>query len=260
MLPLNDTSAMTERDRQLHEYLQGFLTERRKERIEEVLDRRTRFLTVVADGVYQPRNLSAVLRSCEAFGIQDVHVIERFSKLEISSGIAAGTDKWLTIRRYGGEQPVRGCLTHLRQQGYRLLVTLPEPTATPLEEISLDCPTAIVFGNEAYGISEEMQAAADEVVTIPIDGFVESFNLSVAAAICLYELSGRLRRERDDWQLGDEERTELLYDWTRRSVRHVEQLIRRWERSILQEQQWPSLTGACRQSSEKRGDGPARRR
>lgn len=217
-------------------YFRTFLTEERWNRMNRVLDQRTRRLTVVLEDIYQPHNASAVLRSCDCFGVQDVHVIEKENRFDPSSDVTIGADRWLSIRRYDdaeGDNTGR-CLESLREKGYRLAATTPHEQDTMVEDLPMDRPVALLFGAELTGLSSDALDAADVKVGIPMFGFSESYNISVSAALCLYELSLRVRRERDDWELTEREKSDILLEWMRRSVRGDEMLERKFreERGI----------------------------
>ena len=215
--------------RELLEHLQTFLTRQRQDRFEEILSRRTRHLTVVLEDVFQPHNQSAVLRSADAIGIQDVHIIETGSRLDIARDIALGCDRWLTIHRHNDSADnTRDCLTKLKRQGYRILAASPHAPAVPLPDVSVTQKTALVIGHETEGVSTAALEWADERVVIPMWGFVESFNLSVAAALCLYDLRVKLDASSLDWTLSAEEIEELRFLWTRRSIPNVEAIERRF--------------------------------
>ncbi len=220
---------MGEQDQLLQKHLWTFLTAERQTRLQEVLDQRTRHLTVVLENVYQPHNTSAVLRSCDAFGVQDLHVVETENDFRVTREITMGSDKWLTLHRYPDQtHPATACITRLRQDGYRILVTSPSPTALPLAEVDITHQAALVIGHETDGVSKRFTDAADDCVAIPMWGFVESFNLSVAAALSLYELTNRLRSSDVHWQLTDRERYVLLCEWTQKSVPHLEAIKQRF--------------------------------
>ncbi|MEZ6050374.1 MAG: RNA methyltransferase [Planctomycetaceae bacterium] len=222
---------MGDRERIIHEYLWSYLTAERQTRLQEVLDWRTRHLTVVLENVYQPHNTSAVLRTCDAFGVQDVHVVETENRFRVTRQIAMGTEKWLTLHRHAAtDNPAAVCIDRLRQDGYRILVTAPSSTASPPTEIDITRKTALVIGHETDGVSACFADAADECVAIPMYGFVESFNLSVAAALCLYELTDQLHRSDIDWRLTSVERESLLIEWTRKSVPHLDSIEERFWR------------------------------
>ncbi len=209
-------------------WLSEFLTRDRLARLDEVLALRTRHLTVVLDDIYQVQNISAVLRSCESLGIQDTHIIEIRNSLELNPEIARGAEKWLSVYRYSGENCVDDCIMRLKRDGYRIVVTSPHADATLPSTLPLDSKVAIVMGNESNGVRPEIAAQASEFLSIDMYGFTESFNLSVAAAICLSRLRDRLHSSEIDWRLSDVERDRLLFDWVRASVPHLEALERRY--------------------------------
>jgi tRNA (guanosine-2'-O-)-methyltransferase len=213
----------------LWEYYHEYVTPQRRARLAEVLSRRTRRIAVVLDDVRQSHNVSAVLRSCDAFGIQDVHVLEPVEPFDPSTRIALGTQHWLTIRREHGEGATRRGIAHLKERGYWIVATVPPgEESIPFDSLAIDRPVAVVFGNEKDGISSEMAAGADALTTIPMCGFVESLNISVAAALLVHGLSTRLRQSHDDWRLSKAEFDELLFEWTRKSVPAVDLIEQRW--------------------------------
>ncbi|QDU37564.1 tRNA (guanosine(18)-2'-O)-methyltransferase [Maioricimonas rarisocia] len=250
---------MRHHDTELYEYLQQFLTAERLQRIDEVLSFRTRHITVVLEDVFQPHNISAVLRSSDAFGVQDVHVIENYNEFETRRKIAAGTDRWLTIHRYQDEvDPRKRCVEHLRARGYRLVGTSPHGRTMSISELPIDEPVALVFGGEKEGVSDELLAACDERVFLPMYGFVESFNISVAAAIALNDLTTRLRQSGIDWGLTSDERDVLRRDWVRASVRHLEAIERRFYEDRQNQARRPpsdSPSGSRRRASDSRSAG-----
>lgn len=215
-------------DAELFDHFETYLSEPRKLRLRGALAMRTRHITVVLDDVYQPHNTSAALRSCDAFGVQDVHLVESKHEAQLSSDVAAGSDKWLTLVRHRGPQASQLCADELHRRGYRIVTTmLGEHDATP-ETLDLSTPVAIVIGNETSGVSSALMAAADVRLTIPMHGFVDSFNLSVACALCLQDLTRRLRASAIDWRLSQGEHTQLLYRWTQASIPNVQAIERRW--------------------------------
>jgi tRNA (guanosine-2'-O-)-methyltransferase len=215
---------------ELIEYLQEFITHERWKTLQEVLENRTRYLTVVLEDIYQPHNASAVLRSCDCFGIQDVHVVENKNEFDPSKGVTIGADKWISLHSYN--QPKQNnterCYEHLRKEGYSIIATTPHHNDVTIDEISLDQKTALVFGAEYTGLSEFAMEAADGYAKIPMVGFSESFNISVGAAICLYELSTRLRKTQTNWQLSDDEKTDLQLEWLKKSIRASEKIVEKF--------------------------------
>lgn len=205
---------------ELFDYLCSFLTPQRLDGFERVLEQRTRFLTVVLEDLYQPHNASACLRSCDCFGVQDVHVIETENEFAPNVDVALGASKWTTVRRHRHpETALTDCIKHLREHGYRLVATSPRPDAGSVRDLPLNQKTALFFGTEKDGLSPDVFRAADDVVRIPMLGFTESFNISVAVAIALYELTTRLRQQlRTDWGLSEAEKHALRIDWVKKSL------------------------------------------
>ncbi len=213
---------------QLANYLSGFITARRMEKMKMVLAQRTRHITVVLEDIYQSQNASAVLRSCECFGIQDVHIIENRYAFELNPEVVMGASKWLTLKRYQDhDNNTLACLQHLKQQGYQLIATTPHkddfsPASLPLEQ-----KTALLFGTEMEGLSDDARGMADGYMQIPMSGFTESFNISVSVAISLYHLVNRLKASQDiSWPLPEEESKEILFEWMCKSVKNADSLIR----------------------------------
>ena len=169
-------------------------------------------------------NTSAVMRSCDVFGIQDLHVIEaRFGK-RVDKEIAMGAQKWVDIHRHSNAED---CLQQLRASGYQIVATTPHQ-GVPLDEFDVTKKSALLFGTEKKGLSRELLAQADVALTIPMYGFTESLNISVSAAIILNELVGRMRREGTDWTLRDKERYALKCAWTVASIKDAPRIIERY--------------------------------
>jgi tRNA (guanosine-2'-O-)-methyltransferase len=207
------------------QYLEGFLTENRKEGFQRVLENRTKHFTVVCEDVYQLHNTSAVMRSCEIFGIQELNVIEqRFGKT-IDSEIAMGAQKWVDINRYSNNQD---CIDDLKRRGYQIIATTPHDNDCLLENFDITKPSAFFFGTERHGLSEEVLQQADGYLKIPMVGFTESLNISVSAAIILQNVSTRLRHSDIDWQLSEAELLEKRIDWTRKSIKDIDFVTQRY--------------------------------
>lgn len=217
--------------RELYLFLSDFLSEHKKARFAAILEQRSRYITVVLEDLYQDRNASAVLRSCDCSGIQDVHVIENSNPHNISRDVARGAGNWLNISRYNEhENNTAACLTNLKKSGYQIIATSPHTDDCMISELDLSRPVALVFGNEKRGISKECKSMADGFVKIPMLGFTESYNISVAAALCLFELSQRMRNESRNWELSEEEKLEILLSWTQQSINRSETLVNEFYR------------------------------
>jgi len=208
----------------LVEYLMQFVTPHKRSLMEGVMEKRTHHLQVVLEDIFQPHNASAVLRSCECFGIQHLHVIEDRYPFSVNRDVAMGASKWVHLHRYqeAGGGNLRHCLSTLRDRGFRIVATSLEEGSTPLHALPVDTPFALCFGTEEDGLSKALMDQADEHLHIPMLGFTQSFNISVSAAICLYELRRRIEETVDNWQLNEAERRQAYLLWLRNSIKRVE--------------------------------------
>jgi tRNA (guanosine-2'-O-)-methyltransferase len=211
---------------ELLEYLQSFLTERRIALFDKVLKERTRHLTVAVEDVYQLHNTSAVIRSCESFGVQELHVIEEINAKRIDREIAMGAQKWVDVQRH---TTATGCIQSLKEQGYRIIATSPHKNAHRLEDFDVTEKAAIFFGRETEGLSDIVLDAADDFIYIPMVGFTESLNISVSAAITLQHLMTKLKASDTPWQLSDSALFNKKMDWTKKMIKDVDRIIERWQ-------------------------------
>lgn len=209
--------------KELIHYLKQFVSETRRAKFDQVLNYRTRHIAMVLEDIYQPHNASAVLRSCDIFGIQDIHIIENKNAYTVNKDIAMGSPKWLTLHKYRkSENNSLECIRQLKEQGYRIVATTPHERDCVLDELPVDQPLALFMGTELTGISDTVREHADEFVKIPMYGFTESFNISVTAALCLQVLVRKLHASDIDWHLKEQEKEELLLKWLRNSIPKVE--------------------------------------
>lgn len=200
-------------------YLEGFITENRKEGFLRVLKNRTKHFTVAMEDVFQLHNTSAVMRSCEVFGIQELNVIEQKFGKSIDKEIAMGAEKWVDINRFSS---IQDCITNLKGKGYQIIATTPHNDSCMLHEFDITKPSALFFGTERDGLSEEVIKQADGFLKIPMVGYTESLNISVSAAIIIQDVTNRLRQSDIHWQLTEEEVLEKRLDWTRKSIKDIE--------------------------------------
>lgn len=213
--------------KELIEYLSGFMSEKRKKRFDEIISHRTGHIRIVLENLYQAHNASAVLRSCESFGIQHVHFIENKNHLRISDDVAMGSSNWLSIHRHKAtENNTSDAIHTLKKKGYRIVATTPHANDQTIDQLPVDKKLALVFGTEIDGISKEVYEQADEFVKIPMYGFTESFNISVCAALCMYELTTRMRKSVPNYLLDEEEQTDVYLDWLKTSVEYSDSLIK----------------------------------
>lgn len=211
----------------LIEYLKRFVTEERYKKFEDALARRTRHLTIALEDIYQPHNASAVLRTCDCFGIQDVHIIENRNKYEVNPDVALGASKWLNLVKYADQpQNTSACFTLLKELGYRLVATTPHKDGYTPDNLPLDTKTALIFGTELAGLTPQALDLADDYVSIPMVGFTESLNISVSAAIFIQTLTARLRKSEIDWALTEPERNQVMLSWLRQSISKSDAIIR----------------------------------
>ncbi|MEA2106636.1 MAG: RNA methyltransferase [Bacteroidota bacterium] len=211
----------------LTKYLEQFITTERLELFYKLINQRTRYITVVLEDIYQSQNASAVLRTADCFGIQDVHIIENKNEYQINPDVALGASKWLNLVKYNKqENNTLEAISHLRQKGYRIVATTPHTQDVNLENFDLtQGKTALFFGTELRGLSNEMIDNADEFLKIPMFGFTESFNISVSAAIILHHLTTSLRKSEINWQLSDNEKKEILLEWLKKTIKKSSLLI-----------------------------------
>lgn len=217
-------------DNSFTKHLSGFVTERRIDLFKQILNERTRYITVVLEDIYQPHNASAVLRSCDVFGIQDVHIIENKNKYTINPDVTLGSDKWLSITKYNNAgDNTQVALNNLKSNGYRIIAASPHDTSVSLQNLDLNKgKVALVFGTELQGLSEQAFKNSDEFVHIPMVGFTESLNISVSAAIFLNKFSGLLRKLHIDWKLSVEEKELILKNWLMNSINKSELIEKKY--------------------------------
>lgn len=212
-------------DQELLDYLQQYITDERRERILDVLSRRTRHLAVVMEDVYQMHNTSAVMRSCEIFGIQDLYAISDRYRLKMDKEIAMGAQKWVDLYPYYNREE---CLNELRVKGYQIIATTPHDNSCYLDDFDITKKSALIFGTERKGISPEIMEQADGFLKIPMRGFTESLNISVSVAIILQTLTQKLMNSDVKWQLTEKEIFEKRLDWTKKSTRSIDQILDRY--------------------------------
>ena len=202
--------------KELVEFLGGFITEHKMELFREKIGQRTRQLTVVVENLFQEHNISAVLRTADCFGVQDIHVIERGYQYRVNDEVALGASKWLDVKHYkDAENNTLDCYKALREQGYKIVATTPHKDDVNLEEYDFSQKTALVFGTELQGLSPEAIEHADAWLKVPMVGFTESLNISVCAAVCMHHATWKLRSGESFPGLSEEEQTETMHRWIR---------------------------------------------
>ena len=212
-------------DEKLLHYFEGYLTDKRKNLFKKVLEDRTRHFAVVLEDIFQPHNASAVVRTADIFGVQDVHAIENKYTNKVSRHVAKGSQKWITSKRYKSDgNNTKICLDNLRNNGYQIIATTPHNDSCLLQGFDITKKTAFVFGVEAEGVSDYVMENADGFLKIPMVGFTESLNISVAAAIILQDVTTKLRNSDVDWQLSKEEKEILYFEWVKKTIKNVDKI------------------------------------
>lgn len=205
--------------------LYDIITPSKREMFDRIAADRTNYITVALENVYQEHNASAVLRSCDCFGIQNLHVIEKDNQYKVQRDIALGAGRWVDMYNYDrGTQPEIDCINALKEKGYRIIATTPHTNDVTINDLSLEQPMAFIFGTKRRGISPEVMELADEFVKIPMYGFTESFNISVSAAITLNVIRERLENSTIEWKFTPEEQTKLKLKWCRKILRGGQEL------------------------------------
>ena len=212
------------------EYLSEFVTDYKNDLFRRLIAERTSYVTMVLEDLYQQHNCSAVLRSCDCFGIQNVHVIENMNSFTDNSEISMGATDWLTIHRHRKkENNTVETIEILKSQGYRIIATTPHEQDTFIDDIDLyKGKMAFFMGTELNGLSDDVLSRADEFVKVPMYGFTESYNVSVCAALLMYSVVQRLRKTNIDWHLLEEERFQVLFAWYKRSIKASAQILERF--------------------------------
>ncbi|MEZ7513711.1 TrmH family RNA methyltransferase [Flavobacterium frigidarium] len=207
------------------EFLENILTDNRKEKFLKVLENRTNHFTIAVEDIFQMHNTSAVMRSCEVFGIQELNVIEERYGKSIVKEIAMGAQKWVDINTFDS---VTSCLDAVKSKGYQIIATTPHENDCLMEDFDITKPSALFFGTERDGLSEEILKRADGFLKIPMVGFTESLNISVSAAIIIQNLTNRLRQSNIDWKLSEEEMLVKRLAWAKSSIKDIKRIEARY--------------------------------
>ena len=213
-------------DQKYIEYLEQFVTDKRRKLFGKVLGDRTRHFTVAIEDIYQPHNASAVVRSCEIFGIQDVHVIQNKYKFHASNQVAKGAQKWLNFSLFKEKNTnnTLACIDNLKSKGYKIIATTPHNDSCVLQDFDITQKAAFFFGVEKEGLSKDVLENADGFLKIPMVGFTESLNISVAAAIILQSMNEKLKKSNVNWQLSKQEKNELYLEWLQKSIKSIKKI------------------------------------
>jgi len=226
---------------ELLEYLSAVVKAERLALYNKIIESRTNYITVVLEDIFQAQNASAVLRTCDCLGIQNVHVIENRNRFQVDTEVSMGSSKWITLNSYRKHKNNSLEAIHsLKKNGYRIVATSPHTNDIGLPDFDISKgKIALVFGSELPGISETVAKEADEFLRIPMFGFTESFNISVSAAIILHHLTEKLRNsESINWHLTEDEKVEIKLQWIKNTVKKSALIEKRFweERGIINHQ------------------------
>lgn len=207
--------------------LQRFLSPERIQKFDAVLDNRTRHFTVAVENLFQSHNASAVMRNCDCFGVQDLHVIANHNQYELSKDVAMGAEKWVDMHSYyEKENNTQDCIDEVKSQGFQIVATTPHTNDVFLPEFDISKKSAFFFGTERDGLSDRVLDQADAFVRIPMYGFTESYNISVSAALVLHDVVTRLKKSEVDWRLSEEEILDKKVDWAVKSIKSGPQILK----------------------------------
>ena len=217
----------------LLQYLGQYMTEERSIRFQEVLKFRTRHFTLAVEDVFKERNASAIVRTADCFGIQDVHIIENQNEYQISENISKGAEKWVNVNIYDAHLNNTGaCISDLKNMGYQIIATSPHSSGSSPDDFDISKKSAFFMGGEKEGLTDEVLDKADGYIRIPMYGFTESYNISVAGALLLYNMTRRLHQSEIDWELTEQEQLELQLDWTIKTIASSENLIKKYLENV----------------------------
>ena len=212
-------------DLSLLEYLENFISEDRKKRFINILEKRTKYITVAIEDIFQLHNTSAVIRSCESFGIQEAHVMEGRYGERLDKDIAMGAQQWVDLHRYDSTSD---CIDNLKREGYKIIATTPHNDSCVLSDFKIEGKIALFFGTERDGLSKAVMDNCDGFLKIPMVGFTESLNISVSAAILLQTLASKLRATSLPWPLTETEKLRKRLDWTKKSIKSIDEILIRY--------------------------------
>lgn len=226
--------SLTAKEYQLISHFAQFITDHKKQFIQKVLSERTRHVTVVLEDIFQSQNSSAVVRTCECMGLQDIHLVENISKYHVNTRVLKGSHKWMNMVRYRtpNVNNTEVCFKYLKEQGYNIYTADPSEDGVSIHELDPTKRTAIVFGNELRGTSQYAIDHCDQKIRIPMYGFTESLNISVSVAICLNTIIAKLHSINWSYGLSDAEKDELTLQWYRKIVRKSDLLEKQFLRTI----------------------------
>jgi tRNA (guanosine-2'-O-)-methyltransferase len=222
-------------DRKVLASFYDVISESKIEMFDRIASERTKFITIVLENIHQEHNASAVLRSCDCFGLKELHVIEKDNQYKVQRDIARGAGRWVDLFNYNeGTNPSKDCVEKLKKRGFKIVSTSPHATHS-IADIDISTPTAFVFGTEGEGISQEMIDMSDELVKIPMFGFTESFNISVSVALTLSKIRERLSSSDIPFRLTEHEQILQKIKWSTKILRSGKEMEQVYRNRALEE-------------------------
>ena len=214
---------------ELSKYLSQFLSDNRKQQFEKTLQLRTKHFAIALEDMYQQHNANAVIRSAECFGIQDVYTVETINAFNPSKGVSKGSIKWIDRYSYTEFDAI---FKDVKEKAYQVVATSPHAGDISLDDFDVTKKSIFFFGAEKKGISDTTIKNADVFLKIPMQGFTESLNVSVSAAIIMQKLTDKLRKSKDvSWQLSQEEKDIIFLDWTKKSVSRIDKILEEFDKN-----------------------------
>lgn len=206
-------------------YLETFITKERRDKFIKILAGRTKHFTVAIEDIFQLHNTSAVMRSCEVFGIQELNIVEQKYGKTIDKEIAMGAQKWVDANRFDS---TIACINNLKEKGYKIIATSPHVESCYMDDFDITQRSALFFGTERNGLSQEVLDNADGFIKIPMVGFTESLNISTSAAIILQNLTSRLRKSSVEWKMDENGILEKRIDWAEKSIKDIDYIKKKY--------------------------------
>lgn len=222
----------------LIEYLFQFIEDNRKQRFNSVINERTRYLAIIMEDIYQSHNTSAVIRSCDCFGIQDIHIIENRNEFCVNKDIDIGSSKWINTFKYKSkENNTLDAIDSLKSKGYKIVATTPHKNGYTIDELPINEKIALLFGTELSGLSNIALENADYYVYIPMVGFTESLNISVSAAVLINQLMNRIKQTGINWQLSENEKNDITLQWLKKTIKRYNSIEKHFNNNIFSKPQ-----------------------
>jgi|APGre2960657404_1045060.scaffolds.fasta_scaffold00499_3 tRNA (guanosine-2'-O-)-methyltransferase len=213
------------------------ITPNKVEMFDRIAAERTNYLTIALENIYQEHNASAVIRTCDCFGIQTLNVIEKENQYALKRDIALGAGRWVDLKNFNeGDNPSIDCIKKLKKENYTIVATSPHAKQWSIHDMPLEKPIALFFGTERRGLSQELINEADLLVHLPMYGFTESFNISVSVAIALNTLRQRLEKSKLNWKLTESDQTELKVKWCRKILNGGEHIEKQFRTQFLEKE------------------------